>query len=229
MARLPRLALAGHLHQVVQQGHNGQSVFLHDQDRQDYLAMLQESARTLHVAVHAYALLDQEVHLLVTPAHAQALGRLMQALGRRYVSAFNRRHGRSGTLWNGRFRSCVLAPPLLLTATVALEALATGEGRLWTSAPHHLGEQRSPLITEHPGYWALGNTPFERELAHANLLKEGVSPAWAEQLAAALRSTGVLGDAAFTREIAALTGRPMRARPRGRPARRPVEQKTVPI
>jgi putative transposase len=227
MARLPRLALAGHLHYVVQRGHNSRPVFIHDEDRQDYLAMLQESARTQQVAVHAYAMLDQEVHLLVTPTHAESLGRLMQSLGRRYVSAFNRRHGCTGTLWNGRFRSCVVAPALLVAATVAVEASATGEARRWTSAPHHLGEQRSPLVTEHSAYWALGNTPFERELAHANLLKDGPAPALVDELAGALGAAGVVGEAAFRRDVAAATGRSLTARPRGRPKKPPDRQADV--
>jgi putative transposase len=229
MARLPRLALAGFVHHVVQQGHNGQPVFLQDLDRLDYLAMLQEAARTQQVAIHAYALLDHAVHLLATPAQPEGLGRLMQALGRRYVSAFNRRHGRTGTLWNGRFRSSLIAPALLVPATVAIEGGAPGEGRQWTSAPHHLGRQRSALITEHPAYWVLGNTPFERELAHANLLKEGAAPALVEQMTAAIRSSGVVGDAAFRAEVAGLTGRPAQTRQRGRPARRQDGKKTVPI
>lgn len=229
MARLPRLALAGQLHHVVQQGHNGQPVFLQDQDRLDYLAMLQEAARAQQVAIHAYALLDQAVHLLATPAQPEGLGRLMQALGRRYVSAFNRRHGRTGTLWNGRFRSSLVSPALLVPVTVAVECLAPGEGRLWTSGQHHVGTHRSALVVEHPAYWKLGNTPFERELAHANLLREGSSPALLQQMAAAIRSAGVVGDPAFRSEMAGLTGRPMQARRRGRPAQRVEGLKIVPV
>ena len=81
-----------------------------DEDRRQYLAALQEAARAHGVAVHAYALLDNQVQLLLTPPTEAALSRMMQALGRRYVAAFNRRHGRSGTLWEGRFRAAVVQP-----------------------------------------------------------------------------------------------------------------------
>jgi putative transposase len=225
MARKPRLALAGQLHHVLLEGHNGQPVFVHPDDRTAYLAMLHEATRSHGVAVHAYALVDTAVHLLATPQEAPSLGRLVQALGRRYVSDFNRRHGRSGTLWNGRFRSSVLqAEAWLLPATIAIETEAlrkglasTAEDWLWSSALHHLGRSRAPCVTEHSLYWRLGNTPFERELAHAHLLRDGISAAVLGQLEGAVRSAGVLGDAAFAADVAQALGRPPANRARGRP------------
>ena len=98
MARLPRLAVAGLPHLVALYGHNGQAVFVDDEDRRLFLAALRESALLQRVAVQAYVLLDDHVHLLLTPATAGALGALMQGLGRRYGAAFNRRHGRSEAL-----------------------------------------------------------------------------------------------------------------------------------
>jgi putative transposase len=227
MARLPRLALAGHLHLVQLQGHNGQAVFADDHDRASYLDMVREAASGLSVAVHAFCLLEQELRLLLTPQQADAIGRMMQALGRRYVSHFNRRHGRTGTLWNGRFRSALLqAETWLLPATLALELLpvraglaGTAEDWLWSSASHHTGRLHWPMITEHPAYWKLGNTPFERELAHANLLREGVAAASIEALEQALRGARIVGDAIFCAEVAQELGRSTTQRPRGRPAR----------
>jgi putative transposase len=129
MARLPRLALAGELHHVGLFGHNGGAVFIDSSDREAYLGMARQAALEQGVAVHAYALLDAEVQMLVTPARADALGRMIQSLGRRYVAAFNRRHGRRGTLWDGRFRSSVLEPAAwLLDATVLIETLAVEQG-----------------------------------------------------------------------------------------------------
>src|SRR4051812_44101020 len=110
MARLPRLVVPGLPHCVIQRGHNGQTVAADDTDRQAYLRALRDAAATNGVAVHAYALGDDEVQLLVTPSAAPSLSQMMQALGRRYVSAYNARHGRSGTLWDGRFRAAVVEP-----------------------------------------------------------------------------------------------------------------------
>ncbi|HVK31193.1 MAG TPA: transposase [Burkholderiaceae bacterium] len=225
MARLPRLALAGELHQVALRGHNGGAAFTDEADRTDFLAMLRQAALEQDVAVHAYVLLDAQVRLLCTPARADALGRLMQSLGRRYVLAFNRRHGRRGTLWEGRFRSGVIdAAHWLLDATVLIEDLpvqsglvaAAGDWR-WSSAAHHLGRLRDPVVTEHGAYWSLGNTPFERELAHARLLAHGIERPRAEQLERALQQGLALGSGAFLAKLAETTSRPLTARPRGRP------------
>ena len=180
MARRPRLSIAGELHYVLQTGHNGQVVFADDADREAFLAMLRDAARAAGVAVHAYALLDDAVHLLAVPGRADGLGRLMQSLGRQYVAAYNRRHGRSGSLWAGRFRcapidatACGYAAMLEIESAPVAKGLAADAGTYaWSSAGHHLGRRRDPLINDHPAYWAIGNTPFERELVHAHHLSE---------------------------------------------------------
>jgi putative transposase len=225
MARLPRLALAGELHHLGLLGHNGAPVFVDSSDREAYLGMARQAALEQGVAVHAYALLDAEVQMLVTPARDDSLGRMMQSLGRRYVAAFNRRHGRRGTLWDGRFRSSVLeAAAWLFDATVFIETLAVVQGLAaqpgdwpWSSAAHHLGRARQALVSEHELYWQLGNTPFERELAHAHMLATGLAAERAHVLRMALRRGHALGGGAFLAGLAAPPSRPLTARPRGRP------------
>ena len=225
MARLPRLALAGHAHLVTLYGHSAQPVFVDDDDRRQFLAALRESALQQRVAVHAYVLLADHVHLLLTPELASGLGALMQGLGRRYGAAFNRRHQRFGALWAGRFCATVLQP-----GAFALEAMlfidhhpvrsgvvAGVQDPAWSSAPHHLGLLRDPLITDNAAWWALGNTPFEREAAYRRLLDEGVQPARAQALAAAARKGWPVGDAGFLAGLAQHIDRPVQARPRGRP------------
>jgi putative transposase len=108
MARLPRLDLADRLHLVIQRGRAGHPVFVDDDDRRRYIGALLESSRECAVAVHAYVLMDDHVILLATPAQATSLARFMQAVGRRYVKAFNRRHARAGALWEGRYRTTVV-------------------------------------------------------------------------------------------------------------------------
>jgi putative transposase len=226
MARAPRVVVAGELHYVLQRGHNQQAVFVDDVDREAYLGMLRDAARHHGVAIHAYALLDAEVQLLATPRSSESLSRLMQSLGRRYVAAFNRRHGRSGTLWEGRFRTCVAdGASLGAQALVHVETLAARTGLVasasewpWSSVAHHLGRRRDPMVTEHSAYWALGNTPFERESAHANLVHEGLSAALTERFDRAVLQGRALGPARFSARIEELTGVPQHARPRGRPA-----------
>lgn len=226
MARPARLALAGELHLLFQRGHNRQGVFADERDREAYLAMLREAAVHYGVAIHAYALLDAEVHLLATPGEAGSLSRLMQSLGRRYVAAFNRRQGRSGTLWAGRFRAGLIDGAALgVDALVYVETLPVTTGLAgaagewpWSSATHHLGRRRDPLITEHPAYWALGNTPFERELAHAHNLRDGVSAEQGLRFERSVMQGRPVGSALFGARIAERTGVSMHANPRGRPA-----------
>jgi putative transposase len=228
MARLPRLALAGHAHHVIQRGHNRQSVFADAADRQAYLQALREAAATLRVAVHGYVLMDDHVHLLLTPREAADLSRLMQALGRRYVAAFNRRHGHVGTLWEGRFRAAVVeADRNLLQVLRCIEQNPVRRGLCaqaadwpWSSACHHLGRLREPLLTEPTAYWALGNTPFEREAAWQRLLDEPMAPdAVATVVDSALKGHA-LGTGAFLAKVAQAADRPLQPRPRGRPRSR---------
>jgi putative transposase len=225
MARAPRLAATGELHHLVQRGHNRQSVFADDHDRETYLSMLHDASVHCGVAIHAFALLDSDVHLLATPLRADSFSRLMQSLGRRYVAAFNRRHGRSGTLWEGRFRASVIdGVSMGADALVHVESLPVRVGLVsaagawrWSSAAHHLGRQRETLLVEHPAYWALGNTPFERELAYANRLSEGLSAGQTERFDRAVMQGRALGSAQFRARISQQTGVPQVTRPRGRP------------
>ncbi len=226
MARLPRGVLPGHPHLVVQRALAGVAAFADRQDRQAALDTLREGLATERVQLHAYALTTAELRLVLTPPSAQALSRLMQHLGRRYVAGFNRRHGRQGTLWDGRFGCAVLQEgAACLDALLWVDAASDEAGA--TSADHHLGRQHNPLLSDPPSWWALGNTPFERELAYRQRLAEGLPAQRAQALTAALRSGWVVGDEAFAALASSTTGRPARPRPRGRPPRRPPGSPTV--
>jgi putative transposase len=235
VARQPRLSVAGELHHVLLRGHSGQPVFADDADRAAFIELLREPAARQGVAIHAYALLANEVHLLTTPAAAESLARLMQSIGRRYVALFNRRHARRGTLWDGRFRTSLLdSQTLLLPAMLHVEALPARAGLMasaqdwpWSSAAHHTGRRRDPLITEHALYWRLGNTPFEREHAHTVSLYESLQGAEDMRFGLAVAKGLALGPAGFVHRMAESLGRPLASRARGRPLGR-VLIKTVP-
>jgi putative transposase len=235
MARQPRLAVAGELHHVLMRGHNGHAVFADDEDRAAFVDLLREPAARQGVLIHAYALLTTEVHLLVTPREADALARLMQSIGRRYVALFNRRHARRGTLWDGRFRTSLLdAKTFLLQAILHIEALPVRTGLVtaahdwrWSSAAHYSGHRRDPLVTDHALYWRLGNTPFERERAHALALDKSQQEADDPRFDRAVAKALVLGPAGFVHRISESLGRPLTSRTRGRPPSR-VARKTVP-
>jgi len=183
MARLPRLILPDHPHHIILRGNNRQAIFFSDLDREHLLATLAEAASQYRVAIHAYVLMDNHLHLLATPPSADALSRMMQSLGRRYVGWFNARHQRTGTLWEGRFRAGLIEGERHLLACMRYIELNPVRAGLcaealqwpWSSAAHHLGRARNGLVTEHEMYWRLGNTPFEREHAYREFMEQGVA------------------------------------------------------
>ncbi|MBB5203304.1 putative transposase [Inhella inkyongensis] len=225
MARQARLVLAGQPHHVLQRGHNRQPVFMDDADRQAYLDALREATRLHGVLVHGYVLMPNHIHLLVTPHEADGLARAMQTLGRRYVAGFNRRHGRCGTLWEGRFRTTLIEAPLFYAAALQYieqhpqraGLVDTAADYAWSSAAHHLGQRRDPLIAEHAAHWALGNTPFERELRWRHALAEPLAPDLLSQLRRHVHGGWPLLSPARASQLAQQLDRPMSARPVGRP------------
>lgn len=219
MARLRRLEWPGQAHYLIQRAHSAlgiNGVFTDAADRASFLAALSDAARAEAVQVHAYAMLAQELQLLMTPSDAGALGRLMQAVGRRYVSAYNRRHGHRGSLWDGRFRCAVVEPGAPRLAAMQLVDGQSGEPGL-TSAWPRTGGPRSLLLTDPPEWWTLGNTPFEREAAYRDRLTQGLPATQAEALRQAALGGWAAGSAVFAAQVAEATARPAQPRPRGRP------------
>jgi putative transposase len=219
VARLPRLEWPGQLHLVVLRGHGALAdagVFADATDRQAFIGALREAAGVEAVQVHAYALLHDEVQLLVTPDAPGSLGRLIQAVGRRYVSAYNRRHGHRGSLWAGRFHSAVVEAGDPALAALRLVDGASSEA-VTTSAGHRTGVGRENWLIDPPEIWRLGNTPFEREAAYRALLAQEMPSAQADALRRAALGGWVLGSAAFIAAAENATARPATPRPRGRP------------
>lgn len=227
MARLPRLVIPGQLHSLIASGHNDQAVFRDDDDFQAFLRWLRDAAAQADVALHAYVLLPNRVQLLATPAHEAALSKMMQAVGRHYVPYFNLKYGRSGSLWEGRFRATVIearsyfmaCSHLIEYQPVLAGLVAEAESYRWSSFAHHIGSRKDALITDHPGYWALGNTPFDREAAYK---RSSEFPPSAQQAAIIEQSTQkawVLGSDNFTRDMEKQTARRLKPARRGRPAK----------
>lgn len=225
MARLPRLSVAGLPHLVEQSGHNAQPVFLDPADRTAYRAALLQASGDCGVAIHAYCLKTARVLLLATPRESGGLSRMMQRVGRRYTAEFNRRHGRSGTLWAGRFRATVLEPTTCLLAAMChleSDAALAGDGNSagiepLSSAAHHLGWAVDPLVADHALFWALGNTPFDRHAAYRLLVMQPLQTDQRRRFDDALRKGWALGSEPFLARVAATTTRRLRPLPAGRP------------
>lgn len=225
MARLPRLEVPGRAHLVLHRAHGAHVLFTDDEDRLNAHQCLSHAWAGRSVALHAYALLRDRVWLLLTPSTALEMGRLMQSFGRGYTANFNRRHGGRGTVWAGRYRCTVVEPgPTLRDALMFVEqspvrdglAPTAGDWR-WSSAAHHLGTTRDPLVTAAAAYWALGNTPFERAAVYGAQLAEPLPAQRELELALAAEKGWALGSAGFLMHLGRETHRPLRPRPRGRP------------
>jgi putative transposase len=212
MARLPRLECPSFPHLVVQQALAGADLIANPEDGQALWQAMLDAARAHEVAVHAYVVLPDHFHLLATPAEQGGLGRFMQAVGRRFVATYNRRHGRSGALWSGRFRATVLDPAqYLLDAMVFIEThpwrlgLSEAPQAVIEACPsslaQHLNRRTDALVQDHALFWALGNTPFDREAAWRARLEQGLGGALVRALTDSARKGWVLGDQRFIQSL----------------------------
>jgi putative transposase len=225
MARLPRLTLVNHLHWVVWRGNNGQAVFLDTQDRLLFLELMTQAVRELGVDWHGYVLLDNEVWLLFTPRQDDSLSACMQAVGRRYVRRFNTRHGRSGTLWEGRFRCTVLDPQAHTLDALSCfdwEPVRAGlvhapEAYAWSSHLHYLGRRAEAALVAPTAYWDLGNTPFAREEAYGRMVEVGVPSGVRHRLLEAALKGWPVGSDAFVASLQDVTARRVVKAKVGRP------------
>lgn len=225
MARLKRLVVACCAHHVVLRGLADTTVFASSEDFARCTELLAQWSRGLNVQVHAHALMPTALHALFTPQQAPALGQLVQALGREYTAAFNRRMGRRGTLWQGRFQCAPMEPgPLVLTCMRYIEQTPVRQGLVpraeayaWSSASHHVGRGALAWLTDPAAYWSLGNTPFEREAAYAALLALPLDQRAVSLVEKATAGGWALGSAAFIERVSADSQRRAAPRNRGRP------------
>lgn len=225
MARLARLTLPAQVHQVMHRGNNCQPVVHDDVDRQHLLDLIGTQAVRCQVALHAYCILPDQFQLLATPAGSDGLPRMMQAIGRDYVRWFNARHKRSGTLWEGRYRSTLIqASRHLLSCMAYLDLAPVREGLCsepmayaWSSHRHYIGHEAGRRMTPHAEYWQLGNTPFAREAAYADLVHAGLSAQQVGAIAHAVWRGWALGDAVFVEQVQSTTERRLLPVRPGRP------------
>ncbi|MCE2666485.1 MAG: REP-associated tyrosine transposase [Burkholderiales bacterium] len=225
MARQPRLALPGYPHHVIQRGNNRQPIVLDEADRRMLYSLWLEESQRHKVAVNAYVLLDNHFHMLLTPPSDEAMSLMMQSVGRTYVRYFNKRHNRSGTLWEGRYKSSLIdSEGYLLTcmAYIDLNPVRAGlaesaEDFSWSSYKHLAGQSIDKLVTPHALYWGLGNTPFAREAAYAEFVAGGLSVATQKALTESALKGRVVGRPDFLMSLEKNTQRQILPQKAGRP------------
>lgn len=226
MARLPRLTLPGYPHHVIQRGNNRQAIFDSPHDYQLFLDLLNDNARRFDVAIHSYVLMPNHFHLLATPQSDDGLPQMMQAVGRRYVRYFNDRHRRSGTLWEGRYKSALMQTEgylLVCMAYIDLNPVRSGlvaspRDYSWSSYGHYCGQRIEKVLSPHPLFWALGNTPFAREAAYAELVQKGIELVHLTALTDSALHGWPLGDADFVKDLQKKTTRRVSKNVAGRPS-----------
>jgi putative transposase len=231
MARQPRLTVAAYPHHVIQRGNDRQAIVRDDADRERLLALWQEHAQTFKVSIHAYVIMDNHFHLLLTPETDGGLPQMMQAVGRAYVRYFNLRHQRTGTLWEGRYRSNLIeSERYLLACMVYIELNPVRAGMVqqpadfkWSSHRHCIGQVSTPWLTPHALFWGLGNTPFAREAAYVELALGDLAPSEKEQLTQGVLSGWALGSSDFVGQLQLSTTRRLLPGKAGRPVKKTSE------
>ncbi|MFT3790911.1 MAG: transposase [Rudaea sp.] len=225
MARLPRFDLADIPQHVVQRGNNRLPCFLDDGDRSRYLTLLKDALLKNRCRLHAYVLMSNHVHLLVTPPETGAIGRMMQQLGRNYVSLFNARHHRTGTLWEGRYKACLVDnEDYVLRCYRYIELnpvracmIDDAAAYRWSSCAANTGLLLCSDLHPHPAYLALGADIAERCQAYRGLLEETMPYDVIQQIRVYLQQQRALGRDSFQNMVAAKMRRFAGIRPAHRP------------
>lgn len=225
MARPPRLELPGIPLHVIQRGVNRMPCFFTDVDRRFYLKCLAKYAARRRCAVHAYVLMTNHVHLLVTPEVAGGVARMLQDLGRVYVRTINLVHGRTGTLWDGRFRSSLIdSDSYLFHCHRYIESNPVRAGMVsrasdypWSSHDHYALGRTNPLIKEHALYKSLDTHEPTRRKCFSVLSLDALPNEVIDRIRVAANANAALGSEAFLARASALAGRDVRVPRRGRP------------
>lgn len=228
MTRRRRVSWPGIAQHLIQRGNNRQICFADEHDMLTFGQWLCDYSSEHGVAIHAWVFMSNHVHILATPQEHNSIALMMQALGRRYVRYFNSRHRRTGTLWEGRYRSCLVdSDEYLLQCQRYIElnpvraAMVSAPGQYrWSSYRAHAHGKASTLTTPHPLYLGLGNTPIERQAAYRALFCEQLPAPLVEDISKATLSGLALGNDKFRQQIQQLTGQSVTPGQPGRPPRR---------
>jgi len=230
MPRRPRISVAGLPQHVVQRGINREPCFFAEEDYHFYLHWLEKAAADWRCAIHGYVLMTNHVHLLLTPEIGTGAAKLMQAVGRRYVQYINRSYRRTGSLWEGHYKSNVVESEAYLLKCmryielnpVRAEMVSDPGHYRWSSYRHNGLGQADSRLTPHPLYLALDHDPGERQSAYRTLFRSELEEEAVAGIRRALAQGQPLGNDFFSERICAATGvRHAQKRP-GRPAGKPL-------
>lgn len=226
MPRYRRLFIRDVPLHVVQRGHDRSPVFLCEQDYQYYLENIRDAREILDIEVFAYCLMTNHVHLLLMPTErVEDVSAFMRILAGRQTRYLNSRERRSGTLWEGRFKSSLIDSETYLMACYRYVELNPVKARMvtvpenypWSSYRQNAGLVDDTWVNQHPVFSSLGDTPASRSSAYRKLVRTGISDGDESLIRRALRRNQVTGDESFRASIADMTGREVSSKPPGRP------------
>lgn len=228
MARLPRICLPGIPQHVIQRGNNRQICFASEGDMAAFAHWLDKYSREYRVAVHAWVFMTNHVHLLVTPQTSSGVSTMMQSLGRQYVRYFNHTYRRTGTLWEGRYRSSpVEAETYLMVCQRYIELNPVRAGMVddpgeygWSSFRTNGLGVHTRLINPHPLYRALGDTVEQRCEAYRQLFTGRLEEPAIAEIRNAVNKGMALGGSRFVAQVERLAGRRAQPGKRGRKPKR---------
>lgn len=229
MPRQPRLVIAGYPHHIILRGNNRSTIFYNDEDRRFFIECLKEAKEKTKSKIYAYCFMSNHVHLLIEPSTEQGLGNMIQSLGRRYVQYINKTYKRTGTLWEGRFKSSVVSKDEYLLACsryielnpVRAKIVKHSKDYLWSSYGSKAEGRKNTLLDEDPVYKGLGKTPKERQLNYKEWFRKSISEEELNLIRNATQKGGIFSNNEFFEKIAKLLGRNIVLRPRGRPKKSP--------
>jgi putative transposase len=225
MARRKRVAPVGVPQHIIQRGNNRHACFSSTSDMKAYINWLRDYASEYEVEIHAWVLMTNHTHILCTPQTLNGVSKMMQALGRMYVSYFNFTYKRTGTLWEGRYKSCLVQSEsylIKLYRYIELNPVRAGmvadpADYSWSSYQCNALGKKSNLLTPHPLYLGLGQTDPERCSSYRSLFESSVDQQLIDDIRHCTNKGLALGDSRFKQEIEALTGQRVTPRKAGRP------------
>jgi putative transposase len=228
MPRQPRYFVPGLPQHVIQRGVDRRAVFFQPDDYALYRRSLLAAARKYNCRIHAYVLMTNHTHLLITPGHARALPLLMQAMGRTYVQELNKQYARTGTLWEGRYKASLVQDDnhlLICQRYIELNPVRAGMvpapgAYPWSSYRHNAAGQSDPLITPHAVYHALASDPQQRQAHYRALFADALTPATLRLIRDTTNACRVLGNDKFKDQIENMLGRSVRPGQGGRPRKK---------
>lgn len=209
MARLPRFVIPGQPQHVIVRGINREAIYCKDEDYRFYLEKLLNACEKYGCQLHAYVLMTNHVHLLLTPKYENSIGKTIQSVGRYYVQYFNYHYNRTGTLWEGRYKATLIdSETYLLTCMRYIELNPVRAGMVthpseypWSSYRFNALGDEAGLITEHELYARLGRTPLVRQKAYRSLFRSKIAEKTLAEIRESINKAWVLGSSRFKQQI----------------------------